>query len=125
MAHKILLVDDDKVHATLVKIGLTEKRYKVVRAQDGDEGLEKLRTEAPDLILLDVQMPRMNGYEFVKELKKVTDVKIPPVIVYTTVESMKQEFLMEGIAAYFIKPVQNSELIAKVIECIGPNPVDS
>jgi len=64
MSHKILVVDDEKVSLSLVKFGLAANQYDVVTAIDGDIGLEKVKTDNPDLIVLDVGLPNLNGYEF-------------------------------------------------------------
>ncbi|VAX36034.1 hypothetical protein MNBD_UNCLBAC01-102 [hydrothermal vent metagenome] len=123
MAHKILLVDDERVNVTLVKFGLAEQRYDVVVAGDGDEGLEKIESQKPDLIILDIQMPNMSGYEFMSELKMRQGFETTPVIMLTANETMEDVFKLEGVKAYFIKPVKLSEMIAKIKFILGPNPV--
>ncbi len=122
MPHKILVVDDDKINVTLVKFGFAEQNYEVVVAYDGDEGLKVLEKEKPDLVVLDIQMPHMNGYEFVGELKNKPGFEKTPVIMLTASENMEDIFRVEGIKAYFVKPVNLTGLINKVKECLGPNP---
>ena len=123
MAHKILLVDDDQINIAIVKFGLAERRYEVIVAQDGEEGLTKVAGEKPDLIVLDVQMPKMNGYEFMAELKHIQGFTTTPVIMLTANETMQDVFQVEGVKDYFVKPVKIASLIQKVVDCIGPNPL--
>ncbi|MFT5386974.1 MAG: DNA-binding response OmpR family regulator [Lysobacterales bacterium] len=121
MAHKILVVDDDRVNTALVKFGLAERQYEVVVAPDGDVGLELMQEHNPDLIILDVHMPIMNGYEFMTELKSMPDYSKKPVIMLTANETMEDVFKVEGIAKYFVKPININELINAVVECLGEN----
>lgn len=124
MSHKVLVIDDDKINATLVKFGLAEQHYKVFVAHDGQEGLDLVKKETPDLIILDVQMPRMNGYEFMRELKSFPGLSQTPVLMLTASEYLEPLFKIEGIKGYFVKPVNLPGLIRKVKECLGPNPVE-
>jgi len=121
MAHKILIIDDERVNVTLVQFGLKEQHYEVIVAYDGDEGLKKVREENPDLIVLDVQMPNMNGYEFMTELKAFQGFETTPVIMLTANETMEDIFKLEGVKGYFVKPVSLSALMEKIKECIGTN----
>jgi CheY-like chemotaxis protein len=123
MAHKILLVDDDRINIALVKFALAEQRYEVIVAFDGDEGLEKVNKESPDLIILDVQMPRMNGYEFMAGLKRSQGVKTTPVLMLTANETMEDMFKLEGVKGYFVKPVDQQKLKASIVHHLGPNPI--
>ena len=123
MAHKILIVDDEKINIAIVKFGLAEQRYEVAVANDGLEGLELVKKLKPDLIILDVQMPHMNGYEFMAELKLIEHIIPPPVLMLTANETMQDVFHLEGVKGYFVKPVELKKLIKKIIECIGENPL--
>ena len=122
MAHKILVVDDDRINIALVKFTLAEQRYDVVVAFDGDDGLEQVKKESPDLIILDVQMPRMNGYDFMTELKQRQGTQLTPVLMLTANETMQDVFKLEGVKGYFVKPVDQQKLRAAIIQCLGPNP---
>jgi len=123
MAHKILIVDDEKINIAIVKFGLAEQRYEVAVANDGLEGLELVKKVKPDLIILDVQMPNMNGYEFMAELKLIEHIIPPPVLMLTANETMQDVFHLEGVKGYFVKPVELKKLIKKIVECIGENPL--
>lgn len=124
MQHKILVVDDDRINTALVKFSLAERRYQVITAADGIEAVDKVKVEKPDLIILDVHMPRMNGYEFMAELKEIEGMEHLPVIMLTANETMEDVFTIEGVRGYFVKPVDLPLLIAKITECLGANPVD-
>ena len=112
---KILLVDDDQDFAQLLEFDLRKKGYQVVRAGNGEEGLEKVKSEKPALIVLDIKMPKMDGYTFVRRLKKEPDEKDIPVIVLTSYEPMKDMFQLEGVSDYFVKAA-NMEGLMTVIE---------
>ncbi|MCA9407779.1 MAG: response regulator [Candidatus Omnitrophica bacterium] len=120
--HKILIVDDERINLALVKFGLSEQRYKVFEANDGDVALEVVKAENPDLIILDVQMPRMNGLEFMNELKMLQGLDTIPVIMLTANETMQDIFTLEGVRGYFVKPVDLPSLLAKVKEILGDDP---
>ena len=122
MPHKILVVDDDRINVALVKFALTQRGYSVSFAHDGTEAAEKLQSETPDLIILDVVMPQMNGFEFMAELKQKQGFTTTPVIMLTSNETMGEIFRLEGVKGYFIKPVMFEELLRKIEEVLGPNP---
>jgi len=121
MAHKILIIDDDRGNVALVKFSLARELYDLSFAYDGDEGLKILAEEVPDLIILDIKMPGMNGYEFLAELKKSDELADIPVIMLTANETMEEVFKLEGIKGYFVKPVDIPKMLAKIEEILGPN----
>ncbi|MCK5180309.1 MAG: response regulator, partial [Candidatus Omnitrophica bacterium] len=104
MPQKILIVDDDKGIVEVVKIALTKKGYEVFTAGDGNEGIEKVKAHSPDLILLDVVMPEMNGYEFLRALKALEGKALTPVVMVTAKEEMEELFKFEGVKEYIVKP---------------------
>jgi len=113
MPSKILLIDDDQVNVKLVETQLTKEGFNVVVAAEGEEGLAKAKDEQPDLIILDVEMPNMNGYTFLTELKK-TEQKGIPVIVLTAHEENQPIFKLKGVKDYIVKPVEVDDLIFKI-----------
>jgi len=124
MAHKILLIDDDRINTTLIKFALASQNYEVVYAEDGAQGLAMVREETPDLIILDVYMPNMDGFQFVEELKAIQGFRTTPILVVTSNETMEDIFKLEGVKGYFVKPVSADDLIAKIVACIGENPIE-
>lgn len=114
MPATILVIDDDRLNTTLIKFGLKEDNYEVLTASDGQEGLELVKAAAPDLIILDVQMPNMSGFEFIGELKTLAGARTIPVIMLTANETMQDVFFSEGVKDYFVKPVNLPQLKTKV-----------
>lgn len=117
---KILVIDDDPTSNTLVSFLLKSNDYDVSVAKDGDEGLQKADEIKPDLIILDVMMPKKDGFTFLTELKQKNMLNIPPIIMLTSREQMEATFKLEGVAEYFVKPVDTKKLLAKVNEILKP-----
>ena len=114
MAKKILLIDDDPTLIKLVQPFLESHGFAVTAANDGEEGIEQLKSIRPDLIILDVQMPRMNGYTFIFEMKKLTGSKSIPIIVLTAKEGMAEIFKIEGVKEYVTKPFKPDALLSHI-----------
>ena len=96
---KILIIEDDADLVRMVKTRLEANGYDVIGATNGDDGLEKAKTEKPDLILLDIKMPRMDGYTTLKGIRGVDEAKTTPVIVVTAYEKLRDLFGLEGVIA--------------------------
>ena len=121
MSKKILLIDDDPDLLNAVKMILESKNYSVAAAYGGIEGLEKAKTENPDLIVLDVMMPDKDGYVVCKELKSDPQLSNIPVILLTAVVShisttrYTQQMGMETEADDYIdKPVEPDVLVKRI-----------
>ncbi len=112
---KILLVDDDQDFSQLLEFDFKKRGYEVATACHGEEGLTKAASEKPDLIILDIKMPKMDGYTFVRRLKKEISTKDTPLIVLTSYEPMKDMFQLEGVNDYFVKSA-NMESLMKTVE---------
>ena len=115
-AGRILVVDDDPQIRRVMRVTLTGQGYEVDDARSGEDALETLREERFDLVLLDMNMPRMSGLELLEAMKKDAAMKKIPVVLVTTEESdeQTQRGLEAGAAAYVKKPFKNEELIAVV-----------
>lgn len=111
---KILIVDDDKDFAQLLEFDLKKKGYQTAMAHNGEEGMEKALKEKPDLIILDIKMPKVDGYTFVRRLKKEAETKETPLIVLTSYEPMKDMFQLEGVKNYFVKSANMDGLFAAI-----------
>jgi DNA-binding response OmpR family regulator len=115
MERKILVVDDDRNIVRVLQTRLEANQYRVVTAFDGDEGLEKVASEKPDLVILDVMMPKMDGYTFVLKLRGGADATAKiPVIILTAKDRMRDLFEMEGIDDYVVKPFTSEDLLGKI-----------
>jgi len=118
---KILVVDDSRTALFMVTTILRKERYELVTACDGEQALEMAATEHPDLILMDVIMPRKTGFEACRELKRREDTKAIPVILVTTRgegENVEAGF-QSGCNDYVTKPINALELITKVRDHMG------
>ncbi len=116
---KILVVDDDHDFSQLLVFDLKKHGYQVVTAANGEEGLTQVAAEKPDLVILDIKMPKMDGYTFVRRLKKEAETKDLPLIVLTSYEPMKDMFQLEGVSDYFVKSVKMDGLLATIEKHLG------
>jgi DNA-binding response OmpR family regulator len=114
MDKKILIVDDEIDLVKGLAIILESKGYEAVLAYDGEEGIKKVKEESPDLIILDIMMPKMDGYTFVKKIKANKSTKKMPIIILTAKDKMKDLFEIEGIKDYVVKPFKNEDLLGRI-----------
>ena len=121
MAKKILIVDDEAELVGLVKIRLEAVGYEVLKAFDGQEGLDKAKLEKPDLILLDVMMPKMDGYKVCGLLKMDARFKKIPIILFSAKAQKEDVELAKEVGAdlYITKPFEAPILLAKIKELLG------
>lgn len=110
---KILVVDDEKPISDIIKFNLEKEGYEIVTAFDGEEALEKVEEESPDLIVLDVMLPKIDGLEVVREVRKKHSM---PIIMVTAKETEIDKVLGLELGAddYVTKPFSNRELVARV-----------
>ena len=111
---KILIIDDEADLVTMLRTRLEANHFKVIVAKNGREGLLEWKKHSPDLIILDVSMPEMDGYTFIQEFKSINGLKDVPIIVLTAKSHMKDIFKIEGVKDYIIKPFDKTELLAKI-----------
>ncbi|HIJ56574.1 MAG TPA: response regulator [Deltaproteobacteria bacterium] len=112
----ILIVDDDPLNLKLLNAQLSSVRYETILAEDGYTALEKAKTENPDLILLDIMMPGLDGYEVTERLKENQATKDIPIILITALDETEDKIkgLECGADEFLNKPVNTSELLARV-----------
>jgi two-component system KDP operon response regulator KdpE len=121
----ILIVDDEPQIRRVLLTTLTSEVYAVVEAKSGEEALEKMRSERPDLVLLDTNMPGMSGLETCREIRRTSDVSIIMVTVRNT-ERDKVMALDAGADDYVVKPFGTEELMARIRAALRRSgPVDS
>lgn len=111
---KILVVDDEPDVVELLKDLLVHNKYEVETASEGVEAMARARSLQPDLVILDVAMPVMDGYDFIKELRRDDDLKQVPVIVITGRMKLQDIFEEQGISDYIMKPFDKKDLLKKV-----------
>ena len=116
MPKKILAVDDERHIVRLVQVNLERAGYTVVTAFDGKEALEKVSSEQPDLVVLDVMMPYMDGFEVLQNLRKNPETRELPVIMLTAKAQDADVFRgwQSGVDCYLTKPFNPMELISFV-----------
>jgi CheY-like chemotaxis protein len=113
---RILVVDDSKTALMMTTMIITKGSYEVLTAADGEEGVARAQQERPDLILMDVMMPRMDGFEACRRLRAQEATRdIPIIIVSTRGELGNVEVGYEaGCSDYVTKPINSVELLAKI-----------
>lgn len=111
---KILIVDDEPGIVKIIKTRLELNDYNVVTANDGAEALERVKGEKPDLILLDILMPRMDGCEFLHQMKSQSLMGNTPIIVLSAKANMREFFLVEGASEFMVKPFDSKKLLEEI-----------
>jgi sigma-B regulation protein RsbU (phosphoserine phosphatase) len=113
---RILIADDNRDMIYLIKKGFEGQEYDIMEAHDGDEALEKILHDKPDLVLLDLKMPRRHGLEVLRDMRKKEELKDIPVIVLTVVSDTSEKImaLESGANDFLLKPPLTAELRARV-----------
>ncbi len=114
MSKRIMVVEDEEAIVRLISYNLTKEGFKVLTSNDGLEALEKIRTEKPDLIILDIMLPGIDGYEICRQIRK-EDITIPVIMLSARNEELDKVLGLElGGDDYVTKPFSPRELIARV-----------
>ena len=113
---KILIVDDEEKNIRLLKAMLLSEKYQIFAASSGEEALKSVTTVNPDLILLDVMMPGINGFDVCRKLKRAEETKIIPIVMVTALSDKEHRLkaLEAGADEFLSKPVDRSELTVRV-----------
>ena len=128
MPKKVLLIDDEPDAVDFAKEIIETMGHQVVFAHDGDSGIEKMRQEKPDLVILDVQMPGKDGFQVFGIIKQDNDLKATPVIMLTGIKEKvglgfsaddMGKYMGEKPAVYVEKPIEPAKLQAAVKEVLG------
>lgn len=117
MAEKtILVVDDEKDLLDLIEYNLKKEGFNVLKAENGEEGIERAKEFHPDLVLMDIMMPKMDGMEAVEKMRKDDDLKSIPIIFLTARSDEKTEVegLNKGGDDYITKPISTTKLISRI-----------
>lgn len=115
---KILVIEDESALQKTLGAVLTKNGYRVIKALDGDIGLQLAQKELPDLIILDIILPKVDGFEVLRELKSKDATKLIPVVVLTNLESMEdiEKALEEGASTYLVKSNYTLEEILQKVQ---------
>jgi two-component system, OmpR family, phosphate regulon response regulator PhoB len=120
MKKRILLIEDEQDIITTLTFRLESEGYDVTTAMDGEDGLDKVKKENPDLILLDLMLPKMNGYKVCVLLKSDSKFKDIPIIIFTAraEEADRKKSEESGADAYITKPFEPPILLGKIKELL-------
>lgn len=118
---KILLVEDNEMNRDMLSRRLKRKGYDVVSANDGARGITMAQSEAPDLILMDISLPVMDGLQATRQLKASPDTQSIPIIALTAhaMAGDREKCLEAGCNDYATKPVEFPQLLAKIQSFLG------
>ena len=116
----ILAVDDEPVNLKLIETALAPRGYKIITAKNGEEAVNIARTQKPDLILMDILMPKMDGYTASSEIRKDPKTRDIPIIMITSAGHDLNKKLADGIGAtgYIVKPFMIDDLNNKINETL-------
>ncbi len=118
---KILLVEDNEMNRDMLSRRLIKKGYEIVMALDGEQAIEMARSEAPDLILMDISLPGLDGWEATRRLKALPETQAIPIIALTAhaMAGDREKCLEAGCNDYDTKPVEFPRLLGKIQELSG------
>jgi len=121
MNEKILIVEDNPQNMRLMEMILRAKKYALLKATDGKEALDIVVRERPELVIMDIQLPKMSGYEVTKRLRQMPEFANLPIIALTAyaMKGDEEKFIEAGCDAYLSKPINTRELpelIAAMLE---------
>lgn len=119
MPKKILVIDDDQEIVELARRRLEANHYEVLTARDGIDGFAILKEHKPDLIVLDVLMPNMDGYSFVQEIKRMDDLRHIPILIVSAKDEMQDLFVAEGVNSFLAKPFKTEVFLEKIQQLTG------
>jgi two-component system cell cycle response regulator DivK len=113
---KVIVIDDEPDMVTFLTLLLEDNGYATVSAKDGQEGIEKVRTEHPDLVLLDITMPEKSGVRFYREIRGDSELKSIPVVIVTGVAKEFKDFIstrrqVPPPDGFISKPIEKQELL--------------
>ncbi|HEU4800424.1 MAG TPA: response regulator [Gemmatimonadales bacterium] len=122
MAGLVLVIDDDVVERELLHRCLAAAGYRVLLASDGEAGLDVATRQSPDLILLDVVMPNLNGFQTCRRLRQQPGTAATPIVMLTSKDQDADRYWADqvGVSAYLTKPVDVSLLLATAAELAPP-----
>jgi two-component system, chemotaxis family, chemotaxis protein CheY len=116
MTQTILTIDDSRTMRDMLKIALVEAGYNVVQAEDGVHGLEVLQTMTPDVIVTDINMPRMDGFGLIEAVRKEARYRGVPILVLTTESDTAKKLRAKeaGATGWIVKPFEPAKLISAI-----------
>lgn len=121
MTIKVLAVDDSRTMRDMITVALSDNGFSVTTAEDGVHGLEVLETTDPDVIITDINMPRMDGFGFIDAVRSRDDTRLTPILVLTTESSddLKMRARNAGATGWIVKPFAQDKLIRALKSVAG------
>ena len=121
MKKKVLIIEDDKHISNAVRDALREDGYLVLQVFDGKYAVETIKSEKPDIVLLDIMLPNMSGTEIIKEVKKIREIKDIPIIFITAKSDIIDQVIGYELGAvdYIVKPFSMAVLTRKISALLG------
>lgn len=118
----VLLVEDNEDNLVVYRTILEHVGYRVVEARDGEEGVARAREEHPDLILMDISIPKIDGWEATQRLKGNAETRAIPIVALTAhaLEEDRQKAVQAGCDGYLAKPVEPRRVVQEVEKFVGP-----
>lgn len=121
MKEKILIVEDNPQNMRLIEMTLRARSYVLLTANDGEKALDVAVREHPDLIIMDIQLPKISGYDVTKKMRQMPKFINTPIIALTAyaMEGDKEKFIEAGCDAYLSKPIDTRELPELIANILG------
>lgn len=121
LAKRILIVEDNDLNLKLFRDVLSANRYDVIETKDGNLAVEMTKTQAPDLILMDIQLPEISGLDIIREIKQDVSIAHIPIIAVTAfaMKDDEERILRAGCEAYLSKPISIDQLIITISQLIA------
>jgi two-component system cell cycle response regulator DivK len=121
MSKKVLIVEDDPKNMKLAMMTLKSRGYDLICAVDGEEAVNAAFTEKPDIILMDMQLPKISGLDATKQIRNHPDLIEVPILALTAyaMKGDEEKYIDAGCTAYMSKPINTRELPVKVAELLG------
>ncbi len=116
MSITVLTVDDSRTMREMLRLALSDAGFRVVQAEDGIHGLEVLAAESPQVIVTDINMPRMDGFGFIEEVRSDARHRVIPILVLTTESDVekKNRARMAGATGWIVKPFNPDKLVEAI-----------
>jgi twitching motility two-component system response regulator PilH len=116
-----MIVDDSPTEIHVLKTILEKQKYEVISAESGEQGVEMAKAEMPDLILMDIVMPGLNGFQATRQISKAPETANIPIIIVTTKDQETDRVwgLRQGAKDYLTKPIDEKLLVSKIKELLG------
>ena len=116
MSLKVLAVDDSRTMRDMLRLALTAAGFDVSLAEDGEHGLEVLDGSSPDVIITDINMPKMDGFGFIEGVRRTDTYRATPILVLTTesAQELRQRARNAGASGWIVKPFDKDKLVAAI-----------